>query len=495
MNLNCTLLTGIAAAALSVMPTTAALGDAQEVLRLLNDDAQSVKALDENKSYRILFDAYLQLSEPPLEIGDQYNQNTIHPGIAEWAELAGWAESNSAMVEAIIQCKEKFLIGLPYGAENVPPEYRQAGVMADVVSGGNLRENLFPYLDAVDVIAAFATTESYRLLEAGEAEKAMDLAVSHIYVLRQFCDRQFLEEKMYCILMLIDALRNLRDLFYLYQDVIPQEVFEAIAKTEMPYLRPDRSRLFMPEGDKVIAEALLDSVYDERGQYWDVDRFAHTFADIQAEEKPLTRFGAVRRWTQILESGTHANLEDSKDRLNLIYDDWWRRWRVEQYDPILGVPTQFENTNPVRYAAVVFAMEDIEGLFAVRNLLIAEVNGTAVASALCAYKKLHLAYPDDKEKTYSHPLRKFKSDYDPFVINESSVEVQPVFRYRRLSTRQSIDTAAGRIWVEPEEFVLWALGQDHINDWAEQHTSDGSEGDVVLWPPIKAISRQQGLID
>ena len=37
------------------------------------------------------------------------------------------------------------------------------------------------------------------------------------------------------------------------------------------------------------------------------------------------------------------------------------------------LPSQFERTNPVRYAAVIYSMQDIESLFAMRNRLMAEI--------------------------------------------------------------------------------------------------------------------------
>jgi len=135
--------------------------------------------------------------------------------------------------------------------------------------------------------------------------------------------------------------------------VATPDQFREIAMFKLPFLRPDRSRLLIPEGDRRVAEALIDEVFDGRGQA-DRDKFAETFAAIQSSDAPLTRFGAARRWRQIAD--IHDSKSSSLEHLTLIYDDWWRRWRVEEYDPILGVATQFERTNPVRLAAVVYSM-------------------------------------------------------------------------------------------------------------------------------------------
>ncbi len=464
---------------------SSAWGNLAEVLNELNNDKQTVKGNEESKSYKVLFDAYLDLDEPPMALDEFFNQNTIHPGMADWSTVVGWAESNPKMAQAILESREKIMIGLPYGLEQVPQSYRDAGLVAEVSAEKNILSIDFPYLNALDVISTYVVVESYRLCEAGKTKEALDLSIAHVYLLRQFCDRQFLDEKMNSIILLVDALRNLRDLFYVYMDKITTDEFVNISWNEMPYLNCDRNHLFMPEGDKVVSEALIKSVFTDDGANQEL--FASTFAAIQSADAPLTRFGAARRWMRI--ALVHDSLQSSLDRLQLVYDDWWRRWRVQEYDPILDFPSEFDITNPIRYAAVIYSMQNIEELFNIRNLLVAEINGTAISAALCAYHKTFNAYPDATEKTYGQFLRRNISDIDPFEYSFGFV------RYRRLDERKPLDTSAGRLWLETGQGVLWVLGQDHENNWAELHTGDGAEGDIVIWPPIKSISREQGLLN
>src|SRR5438552_7035500 len=151
----------------------------------------------------------------------------------------------------------------------------------------------------------------------------------------------------------------------------------------------------MPEADRSVAEALVKEVFDATTGKPIPEKFASTFAEIQSQDAPLTRFGAAKRWAQI--AAVHGSLDaciGSKDgtitgRLPLIYDDWWRRWRVQEYDDILSYTPQFERTNKIRYAAVIYSMQNITDLFAIRNQLRVEVNGTAVAAGLCAYKRTY----------------------------------------------------------------------------------------------------------
>jgi hypothetical protein len=462
-----------------------AAGQPKAVLRKLNND-DTVKGTEQSKSFRLLFDAYLALSPPPLKISARFNQTTIHPEMDDWAAVSDWAESNPQMAEAILQCKDRNIIGLPYGVDQLDQSYRDAGLVAIVGSGESLQPIEFPYLEAMDVIAAYATAEMVRRLEAGEIQGALELAAAHNWVLRQVCDRQFLAEKLQGIEMLIEALVNMRDVFWAYGESITVEQFRELGWYDIPELRPDRNRLHIPEGDRIVSEALLEEVFDDFSQP-DPEKFARAFASIQSAEAPLTRFGAARRWRMI--AAVHDSLEASKERLKLIYDDWWRRWRVQEHDVILEVDTQFERTNPVRYAAVIYSMRDIADAFTVRNQLIAAVNGTALAAGLCAYKRTYGVYPDDKEKLYAAYVRKVISDIDPY-----DEEYGPL-RYQLLSRAETINTPAGRLRLDAGKCILYSIGQDHSDDRAREHTDDGADGDLVLWPPIRVLSWEQGLIE
>jgi len=456
-----------------------------DLIRTLNSH-NTVSVREESKSHPILFTAYLDLTEPPMRIGDSFNQNTIHAKMPQWSAVSGWAESNGHMAKAILDSRDKIAVGLPYGRDNVPPTYVSKGLFVDLIPDGRLGHIDFQYLRAVRTISAYATAEVYRLMEANRVDDALKLALAHIFVLRQFSDRDFLAEKLQGIRMLSEALANFRDVFYVYLDRITLDQFRGIAFREIPFLRPDRNRLLMPEADRHVSEARLRFVFDQRSAQADPTSFSETFARIQSAEKPLTLFGASRRWKMI--ATIHGSLDATLERLQLIYDDWWRRWRVEAYDPILDIQTEFERCNPVRYAAVLYSLADIEQLFGIRNQLIAEVNGTAMAAGLCGYHKSFGGYPRGTEMIYAFAVRR-RSDSDPH-----DRELAP-FRYRQASAREPVDTAPGRIWIEPGMGVLYSVGQDNTDDRAATHTDSGATGDVVIWPPVKALQREAGLID
>ena len=168
------------------------------------------------------------------------------------------------------------------------------GVVIDVAPGGDLTIIDYPYLDAMDAIACWATAEFYRLLEAGEYEKGFDLGMAFLRVLRQGCEQEMLEEKLWFMATLADALSTHRDAMYSYLDKIPGSIFKDLGMREYPFLKATDDqrmrRLEMPEGDRLVAEMMLEETFDSAGQA-DSEKFAEVFGTLQARQAPLTRFG------------------------------------------------------------------------------------------------------------------------------------------------------------------------------------------------------------
>lgn len=459
-----------------------------DVLAELNR-TDSVRATDDAKSWPVIFDAWLEASEPPMPVGDDFNFITIHNQMDDWDEVKAWAESNGPLADAIIAASKKTLFGLPYGENEVAERYREAGIVANVAPGEDLRIVEFPWLDQMNGVVAFATAEIYRRLESDRVEDGLELAVATTFLLRQCCDREFRDEQYYMISMLSGHLENLRDLFHVFFERISSDQFADIARNQLPFLRPDRGRLLMPEGDKVVARALIESVFDSSGQA-NREAFGDTFARIQAQAEPLTLFGAARRWQIVAD--VHDSLESSLERLDLVYDDWWRRWRVEEYDAILDIPTQWARTNEIRYAAVLYSIADVQELFPVRDYLVAATNGTITAAGVCSYRKRFGDYARDQENLYALAMRS-RHDSDPYDRNFDK------FGYRVLLAATPLDTTFGRVTLPAGAGLLWSLGPDREDGRGAVHSAffeaDGDEADIVFWPPVKALQREQGLRD
>ncbi len=472
----------VATATLAAVPAQA--DDA--VTRVLNRlDGVS----DENTAWRGLFDAYLDMTACPEEIGPGFGQVDIWPKMSGWEPMADWASSNQHVGEALKAAADKLVLGLPYGADNVPAKYREAGLVAQVeIDRGGEVEIEFPYLQAFRGFSTWTAAELYRRFEAGEFAEGFDVAIANARVLRTLCDRHMQVEKVSAMLMLSEALSVLRDAMYAFVERIPADEFKRVSMKELPYLKTADAervkRLQMPEGDRFVVEAILDDIFSG-GSTPDPSRLGEVFGEIQSSRKPLTRFGATKRWERI--AGVHGSLDASKEKLTNVYDDWWRRWRIRPYDPIQDVPTEYSRLNEVRYAVIAESVADLQELFDLRNRLIVEINGTIIGCGLCGYRAEFNTWPNDREKAYAIFIPK-RFDFDPFDKGYGR------FLWDYLGSRsRAVDTDYGRIDVD--ECVLYARGRDHEDSSFQEASLDGLTGDMIVWPPLRQLAREQGVID
>lgn len=475
----------------------AAQSSLDDVLKQLNRIIDATSA--GGKSYTILFDAYLDMTPAPSTTGKatrDFNVNTIHNGMANWQAVSDWAESNPHVTDAIHAARKKVIFGLPYGEQKVDQKYISENLVARVAVDGDYRVNEFPYLNAMDTILAYATAETYRLLEAKESARAVELMLSTAYVVNQLNDRRFFDEMIHSMDMLDDHLRVMREVMHVYRDVIPMELLrrypyeegagssgsidQGIAG-ELPYIRIDL--LQMPDGERIVAEAIIHEVFG-RSETPNPEMFVEVFSAIQAEEKPLTRFGAARRWRMI--SLIHSSKTATLEQLNLVFEDWQRRWDIRDYQPLLDYQTQYERTNEIRYAAVIAALRDIDELFGARRQLRTAVNATAICAGMNAYRQqFNNNYPDDIKKTYAQFILK-RIDLDAYDRDEGG------FGFKFASSPIKILTGQWG-FVEVRGPILWSKGRDHESQNATEHRDDGSIGDIVYWPPLRALAREQGL--
>ena len=476
---------------LGLLLTATAVADSRrDVLDILNQST-SVKASPDAKSWRIFFDACILITPPPRALGDSLNMNTVWPGMSIWQEVSMWAAQNEHMEGAFLESAKRAMVGLPYGKEEVPSNYVEHGIVAEIGVDGQLHRFDFGYVNTVELACLWATAETYRLFERGETDRAIKLILSELVLLRKFCDREFLKEQLIFMPMLGDALSNTRDCFYTYRDSLSTQEFRSIAKEAIPYLRTDPTRLLMPDGDRVVGEAIIKDLFTANGQA-DPTKFKEVLTDIQADLEPLTRFGAVKHWDSIAKR--HRGRDDSIKRLNLIYDDWWRRWKMRSFHPQLKIDTELKKSNPVKYAAVNLVIRDIQDLFKNRDLLTAEINGTAVAAALCGYKNHYGVFPARLKMLYAQLLHR-NSNLDPLkslIIPDWTLYNAPVgpFHYRKINEKTRIKTKSGYVWVNKDESLLYSVA---IDDEDNRGLNTGT--DMILWPPLKTLKRTAGLLD
>ena len=466
-----------------------------QVARALNREFIN-KTSAQNTSWQILLEAYSKMTPCPEDLSTGFSPVDVWPEMSGWTKMSAWAAENADVAKAFAAAAEKIAFGLPYGPDALADAVKQAGMpagLAENYADVGLAEQgavvmQFPYLEMFRTFSVWATAEMYRRLEAGEWTQGFDVAVDNVRMLRQLCDRPMKTEVLDAGGMMIDALSLIRDAMWSYLEKIPEEEFNRLALKELPFLKVGDAermkRLRLPEGDRFLVTAAIDNVF-QGSDYPDPDRMGEVFGVIQSSERPLSRFGATKRWTKIAD--VHGSADASKEKLTQVYDDWYRRWRIRPYDPIQDLPTDYSVLNEVRYAIVVDTISDMRSVFDLRERLIVEVNGTILSAGLCGFHRYSGDWPRNRASMYSQNVSK-RFDFDPFDPEYGR------FLYENLDGgEEPVDTDDGRIFISG--CVLYARGQDREDSGFRDASLNGVTGDMIVWPPLRVLGRDQGVID
>jgi len=458
------------------------------LLRALNGQFKDVTS--KNRTSAGVLAAYLAMTPPPMELGETFNQGTIWPKMDGWDKVSKWAAANAAAGTALEASQFGLIFGLGYGRAAVDAAAANAGLAIEFGEGASLAQAKYGYFKAIRTLGAYATAEMYRRGEAGEFEQAFKVGLAYARLLRQVCEQTMLEEKLFALQMLAEALSIHRDFMWTYLEQLPVATMKNVALKEYPFLRPSDNermrRLQMPEGDRLVAEAVLkQALSTTSGASVDTERFAEVIGGQPSPEGALQRFNTQEMWRRVADA--HGSLEASQDKLLNVYDDWWRRWRVRPYTALHQLPTEFSRANPIKYAAVLAMVRDMELAFVWRNVLIAEINGTVVSAGLCGYyNEFRKTWPKDRERAYAVFFQK-RYDFDPYDKGYGRLQ------FRALgSERQAVETPLGRVWATG--CMVWALGSDNEDSSGEKHSNDASVGDLLIWPPVRALARTEGLL-
>jgi hypothetical protein len=465
-------------AALAFLAAPSARGDDQQVVAEFNLPSKAIK--DSSKSWKPVFDAYLAMTPAPAVKGG-LRATAIWPGMPEWDAVKAWAASNPKMGEALLAAQRLVAFAMPYGRGSVPPPFVERGIFIGIGDGTSVYFADPAYLKPLGVIQAYVAAEMYRLGQEKRFDDAFGLGLACMRVLRQVADQHLLSEKTAAMQGLGEMASVQRDVLQTFLDEVPAAVVSKYAREGYAQVRPSDGerlrRLDMPEGDRVLAEALILQVFDAQGQP-DGERFVEAMTQFQSRREPLSAFGATRRWEQI--AGVHASLDATRARLTRIYDDWWRRWRSGYADSLSDKPTVVSKTNPMKYAMVVAMSTDLARLFALRQWLNAELNGTVVAFAAAAYYRSSGSWPPGMENTYATSMDK-RFDYDPWAPARRKFTVAP------LSGPSTVEFEGAQVPVSG--VLVFALGADGQNGGGKKASADGLTGDFVVWPALRAVSR------
>ncbi len=458
-------------------------GPAEDLQQRLNDLSE-IKGDDGIESWRELGAAALALPAVPDAIVE-LSASDVRPGIDGWADAMAWAKANPDVEAAVKLGAERRFIGLPYGSDAVPENFRLGGF--DIVLP-DLKDSISPsfnWLSHLERIAIWSKVEAWRRFENGQADAGIDLMVQDIGMLRKAADRGFLEEKHTAIRLMLDAVQSLREMLYLHLDEVSADRLRKIGRGELDRIRVDRDRLLLPELDRFVHQAIVDESFDHRTGKVDEEAFRRRFTRMQGEKAPVGYASIDSRWRNLAEY--QASLEASREQLNNLYDDWWRRWRVRSGTDlammILAEPPYAERLNSVRYAGILSTLGNMDDLFADRDRLVAELDATSVAAGIAAYRRLRGNYPRFTRMAYGIDIARHK-DFDRFSSDKLP------FVYFLPDEDWTLNVGTGQVVIPAGTGVLYSRGRDGIDHQGFRHSIDGYDGDLIIWPPPSVFKFQ-----
>lgn len=451
---------------------------------------ESVSATADETCWQVIAPPLRALAGAP-DTQEPLTPRSIWPGMADWEAVSAWAQSGTGLREAIETASKRPSFGLKYGRESVEAADIELNLFVDLGQPDDrLLLPTFPYLEAIGRMTTWTVAETYRLAEAGQAEAGLTLLLDQLMVLRKLADREFQQEKQTAIHMINEGLEVFRGVMYRYLKDLSPAFLKRLAYVEIGSLRPGRVSLFMPENDRKLCEALLANAFDPAMGTPDSVEFPAVFTDVQTVDRPLQRFGARNRWEALRRN--HDSLEQSNERLHLIFDDWWRRWRSDDMTQmgslILDKQSQFELMNVGRFAAIDAVIHDMQELFDARARMLVEVNATATAAGIAGYKQDRGVYPKEMRIAFGITVDKAFAVDDYALIAD---DYRPWFVYRYISKRRELDVGKIRVWLEPGTGLLYSAGRDGMDGLGTLHVDEQGRGDLIIWPPPLELVREQ----
>jgi hypothetical protein len=467
---------------------------------------------DERRSDLILLPALIDMAEPPQLLLQQADRAAlILPTSPAWATVEAWAtaEPQQAVLDALATITEEtnprraMQFALPYGINGVPTSFIRAGIHAELGDPPTLAAAQLGYMERFDWMKLLTDIETTRLVEAGEAERAITINLQLAAFARQIAERQLGAEVEWAYETIASAMRRVRDAAYVdgktSRSLSSSFLVDTVASIDVERGLYRIDRLRMPQGDKQSALQLVERVFDAGGRP-DPAVFPSAMAEMAATGRPLRLFAEAGRWAQQVD--THASQRQTRGAVEGVYNDWNTRWNSDPFDAIQQSTSAYRalQGRSEDYSLITQAVPDLGRLLDLRKGVQAETVGTRVALAAQALTVATGA----KASSLALLRPRYIDDLgiDPFNPN-TDLGNRPELLYF-VPERDDINGARHTMNVVPrdrtnfsvsltrDDFVLYSPGGNGADDRAINVSDDPSTaiGDYLVWPPVLSLTRE-----
>jgi len=266
-------------------------------------------------------------------------------------------------------------------------------------------------------------------------------------------------------------------------------------------------RLTLPKAEHLAAEQLVQRTFAPGGGP-NAAAFPRVYAQVAAGDRALRRFSETAKWETILR--LHGNYEQTMKRIDEVYGDWETRWQLNQWDPIMELPTDYARLDKVQFAALDLVMGDVGQAFPKRRELKAELIGTRTALACYGYRLVQNTLPVGLESVVPVFVPRVNLMIDPFdknakedagrrmaylraEVDNMAVGGQPKPMVIRVFPKiAGVDYPNFEAKVLLNQYVVYSAGPDGNQTGVSRATQmiKDDHGDYLIWPPVLSLVRQ-----
>ncbi len=370
----------------------------------------------------VLFPAVAAMEAPPDSPVTMRAIALMTRSSPDWARWVSWAEAapQKAVLEALAKVtdpKNKYVMGFNYGREGVDPALIKAGLFVDLGKPPLLAMAALncQYLEPLENVSRLCTIEAARLADSGNGADAINVLVNWARLGRIVADRQFGLEKIWGLVVLIQACERLRDLAYQHPDAFTEQAIVALQR-EIDTRALNSDRLRFPEGEKSALMELVRLTFEERGGP-KTNEFPVYLGSLYQARSPLEAFNSLDMWSRI--APNHAGYFDTVDQIEKVFGDWQKRWSLtDLFDPLLLEPTDYSKMDPARFAVISALTAPLLVLLDLRTTLAMELIGTRAAMACIGFRARNKQWPPNIAAV--QPAFVGRLDDDPWSFDPKS---------------------------------------------------------------------------
>ncbi|CAN5810327.1 hypothetical protein BH11PLA1_BH11PLA1_21220 [soil metagenome] len=456
----------------------------------------------------ILFALLAKMDAPPAALLDPRRAAIVTTNSADWPAIKAWIEAQPqkdllAGVKKVTDeedWKKSYTFATPYGAdavEKVDPKLVIDKLYVELGEPALLQQADFLYLPRMTALEMLLQCEATQQAADGKPAAALDTLIRTCWIGRMMCDREFQQEIAWGLDCMTLALMRMRDVAY--QDSLlsaPQLTAENI-RDVLGRIRGRAGmlgfeRINPPAGNRLAAEQLVATVMVP-GQGPDADRWATTLGRTLAKDRPLRMFSEMAKWEGI--RSVHANAADTAKEVAKVYNDFYARWKLDPFDPIVKAPSDYAKLDRARFALVDSTVIDMERLSAQRAVAIMEAAGTRMSLAAYGYQLGHGGQlPVTLASTRPQIIK--ENDTDPFDPGR-----RKALGYRAMTALKEITlfpeiiglrTQTFKANILANGFLVYGVGPDGLDNGGSRFTQtvEDEKGDYLIWPPVISLVRQ-----